>query len=129
GHPDDPIIWRGPVKMGIIQQFLEDVEWGELDFLIVDCPPGTGDEPLSICQLLDHPDGAIIVTTPQGVAESDVRKSVNFCFKLNLPVLGVVENMSGFICPQCGSEIDIFPTGAGGRIAHDFEVPLLGSIP
>jgi Mrp family chromosome partitioning ATPase len=129
GHPDDPVIWRGPVKMGLIQQFLEDVEWGDLDYLVVDCPPGTGDEPLSICQLLDDPDGAVIVTTPQEVAEANVRKSVNFCFRLDLPVLGIVENMSGFVCPDCGKEIDMFPTGAGERLARDFGIPLLGRIP
>ena len=88
---DDAVIWRGPMKMGVIQQFLKDVEWGELDYLIIDSPPGTGDEPLSICQLIEDADGAVIVTTPQEVAVADVRKSVSFCRKLQLPVLGVVE--------------------------------------
>lgn len=128
-NPDEAFIWRGPMKMGVIKQFLADVEWGELDYLIVDCPPGTGDEPLSICQLVDDPDGAIIVTTPQRVAAVDVRKSVSFCKKLNLPVLGILENMSGFACPKCNEITHIFNEGGGQRIAKDFEVPFLGSLP
>lgn len=126
---DDAVIWRGPMKMGVIKQFLKDVEWGELDYLIVDSPPGTGDEPLSICQLIADADGAIIVTTPQDIALLDVRKSINFCRKLNLSVLGVVENMSGLTCPHCRQKIDVFKSGGGKRMARDMKVPFLGSIP
>lgn len=128
-NEDDAFIWRGPMKMGVIKQFLGDVEWGELDYLIIDCPPGTGDEPLSICQLIEDPDGAIIVTTPQQVAAVDVRKSITFCGKLSMPVLGVVENMSGFACPKCGEVVDIFQSGGGEKIAADFSVPFLGKLP
>lgn len=126
---DDPVIWRGPLKMNAIRQFLKDVEWGDLDFLIVDCPPGTGDEPLSVAQLLGDPDGAVIVTTPQELAISDVRKCVSFCRKLQLQVLGVVENMSGFVCPHCGKTSDIFKSGGGETMAADMGVPFLGRIP
>jgi len=126
---DDALIWRGPMKMGVIKQFLKDVDWGELDYLIIDSPPGTGDEPLSVCQLVKNPDGAVIVTTPQDVATVDVRKSINFCKQLKLPVLGVVENMSGFVCPKCGEITDIFKTGGGERMATDMGVPFLGRIP
>ena len=101
-NQDHAVIWRGPMKMGVIKQFLKDVAWGDLDFLVVDSPPGTGDEPLSVCQLLGTVDGAVIVTTPQKVAAIDVRKSITFCRQLNVPVMGVVENMSGFACPKCG---------------------------
>ncbi|VGO22379.1 Mrp/NBP35 family ATP-binding protein [Pontiella sulfatireligans] len=128
-NEDDAFIWRGPMKMGVIKQFLGDVEWGELDYLIVDCPPGTGDEPLSICQLIENPDGAVIVTTPQQVAAVDVRKSLTFCQKLELPILGIVENMSGFACPKCGEVVDIFQSGGGEKIASDFSVPFLGKLP
>jgi Mrp family chromosome partitioning ATPase/predicted Fe-Mo cluster-binding NifX family protein len=127
--PDDAVIWRGPMKMGVIRQFLEDVDWGDLDYLIIDSPPGTGDEPLSVCQLIDSLDGAIIVTTPQKVAAVDVRKSVTFCRQLNLPVLGIVENMNGFVCPKCKELTYILPTGSGQKIADDMSVPFLGSIP
>ena len=126
---DDAVIWRGPMKMGVIKQFLKDVDWGELDFLVIDSPPGTGDEPLSVCQLVKNADGAVIVTTPQVVATNDVRKSINFCRHLNLPVLGVVENMSGFVCPKCGELTAIFKTGGGERMATDMHVPFLGRIP
>ena len=126
---DEAFIWRGPMKMGVIKQFLGDVEWGELDCLIIDCPPGTGDEPLSICQLIENPDGAIIVTTPQQVAAVDVRKSLTFCQKLDLPILGIVENMSGFACPKCGEVVEIFQSGGGEKIAADFGVPFLGKLP
>ncbi len=112
-NPDDAVIWRGPMKMGVLKQFLRDVAWGDLDYLIVDSPPGTGDEPLSICQLLGAVDGAIIVTTPQRLAEVDVRKSISFCRSLGVPVLGVVENMSGFVCPRCGEVTNVFLSGAG----------------
>ncbi len=126
---DDAVIWRGPMKHGVIKQFLGDVEWGELDYLIVDSPPGTGDEPLSIAQLIPGADGAVIVTTPQDVALLDVRKCINFCKQLSLPVIGVVENMSGFICPHCGERTDIFKSGGGEKMAEEFGVPFLGRVP
>ncbi len=126
---DDAVIWRGPMKTNVIKQFLKDVEWGELDYLVIDSPPGTGDEPLSVCQFVENPDGAIIVTTPQEIALADVRKSINFCHQLKLPVLGVVENMSGFVCPKCGELTDIFMSGGGRRMAGEMKVPFLGCIP
>jgi len=125
----DAVIWRGPMKYQMIKQFLKDVDWGSLDFLVVDSPPGTGDEPLSIVQLLENADGAIIVTTPQEVAISDVRKCITFCGQLNLPVLGVLENMSGFVCPKCGENTDIFKSGGGQKMAEQMNVPFLGRIP
>jgi ATP-binding protein involved in chromosome partitioning len=128
-NPDEAVIWRGPLKMGVIKQFLKDVLWGDLDYLIIDSPPGTGDEPLSVCQLIGTLDGAVIVTTPQRVAAVDVRKSITFCRQLHVPVLGVVENMSGFACPKCGEVTRILLSGAGMRIAGDMGVPFLGSIP
>ncbi len=128
-NPDDAVIWRGPLKMGVIKQFLKDVDWGDLDYLVIDSPPGTGDEPLSVCQLIGRLDGAVVVTTPQKVAAVDVRKSITFCRKLNVPVLGVVENMSGFACPKCGTVTQVFRSGAGQKIARDMLVPFLGSIP
>ena len=129
-HSDeDAVIWRGPMKMGVIKQFLKDVEWGELDYLIIDSPPGTGDEPLSVCQLVADADGAIIVTTPQEVALVDVKKAVTFCRTLNLPVLGIAENMSGFVCPKCGELTDIFKSGGGDKLASEMGVPFLGRIP
>ncbi|GAB6095029.1 Mrp/NBP35 family ATP-binding protein [Desulfatiferula olefinivorans] len=128
-NQDEAVIWRGPRKMGVIRQFLRDVSWGDLDYLIVDSPPGTGDEPLSICQILDTLDGAVIVTTPQKVASVDVRKSVTFCNTLNVPVLGVVENMSGFVCPACGTVTHILPSGGGRALAESMHVPFLGAIP
>ena len=126
---DDAVIWRGPMKYQMIKQFLRDVQWGELDYLIIDSPPGTGDEPLSIIQLLGNADGAIIVTTPQQVALSDVRKSISFCRNLNLPVLGVIENMSGFVCPKCGERTDIFKSGGGQEMALQMGVTFLERIP
>jgi Mrp family chromosome partitioning ATPase len=123
------VIWRGPMKHNIIKQFVTDVSWGNLDFLIVDCPPGTGDEPLSIVQLLGNADGAIIVTTPQQLSVIDVKKCITFCKQLNLPVLGVIENMSGFVCPHCSQRVDIFKEGGGKQMAEDFKVPFLGGIP
>jgi predicted Fe-Mo cluster-binding NifX family protein len=126
---EDPVIWRGPMKMGVIRQFLQEVEWGDLDYLIVDAPPGTGDEPLSVCQLIGEADGAIVVTTPQEVALSAVRKCISFCRKLELRVLGVVENMSGFLCPHCGRRTDIFLADGGRRMAEEMRVPFLGRIP
>lgn len=126
---DDAVIWRGPMKMAILEHFLRDVAWGELDYLIIDSPPGTGDEPLSVCQLIGNLDGAVIVTTPQKVAAADVRKSITFCRELRVPVLGVVENMSGFVCPKCGEITSILCQGGGRRLAEDMDVPFLGSIP
>jgi Mrp family chromosome partitioning ATPase len=128
-NQDEAVIWRGPMKMGVIKQFLKDVVWGDLDYLIIDSPPGTGDEPLSVCQLIGVMDGAVIVTTPQKVATVDVRKSITFCRQLHVPVLGVVENMSGFVCPKCGEVTQILPSGGGKRITEDMGVPFLGSIP
>ncbi|CAD6494232.1 MAG: Iron-sulfur cluster carrier protein [Candidatus Argoarchaeum ethanivorans] len=126
---DTPVIWRGPLKMGVIRQFLSDVLWGDLDCLIADLPPGTGDEPLSVAQLVPEIDGAIIVTTPQDVALLDSRKSVTFAKKLGMPVIGIIENMSGFKCPKCGETIDLFKIGGGERAAMDMGVPFLGRIP
>jgi len=128
-NQDDAVIWRGPLKMGVIKQFLKDVDWGDLDYLIIDSPPGTGDEPLSVCQLVSPLNGVVIVTTPQKVAAVDVRKSITFCRQLKAPVIGVVENMSGFVCPKCGEITHILSSGAGKRIAQDMGVPFLGAIP
>ncbi|MDX9866347.1 MAG: Mrp/NBP35 family ATP-binding protein [Kiritimatiellia bacterium] len=126
---DDPVIWRGPMKMGVIRQFIEDVEWGDLDLLVIDVPPGTGDEPLSVCQLIPELEGAVIVTTPQKVAAADVRKSINFCKELGVKVLGVIENMSGFACPKCGEVTPILRANGGRVMAEEMGVPFLGSIP
>ncbi|NOZ21142.1 MAG: Mrp/NBP35 family ATP-binding protein [Planctomycetes bacterium] len=128
-HKDDAIIWRGPMKIGAIKQLLKDTEWSALDYLIVDCPPGTGDEPLSVAQLIENADGAIIVTTPQELALLDVRKSINFCRKLSLPILGVIENMSGFVCPKCGETINVFKAGGAEKMAKEVGVPFLGRVP
>jgi Mrp family chromosome partitioning ATPase len=127
-NPDHAVIWRGPMKYGVIKQFLKDADWGELDYLVIDSPPGTGDEPLSVCQLI-QPDGAVIVSTPQKVAAVDVRKSITFCRLLEVPVLGVVENMSGFACPHCGQITSILRSGGGREISDEMGVPFLGSIP
>lgn len=126
---NEAVIWRGPAKHGFIKQLLTSVKWGDLDYLIVDCPPGTGDEPLSVIQLLEGTTSAIIVTTPQDVALTDVRKSVTFCRQLKLSVIGVIENMSGFICPHCGEGVDIFKSGGGRLMADEMNVPFLGRIP
>ncbi len=126
---DTAVIWRGPMKYGVIKQFLTDVEWGDLDYLVVDSPPGTGDEPLSVAQLIEKADGAVIVTTPQEVAVQDVRRCIDFCRQVDLPVLGVVENMSGFTCPKCGEHITIFGADGGRRMAEEMGVPYLGAIP
>ena len=128
-NKDDPIIWRGPMKMGAIKQLLGDFNWGTLDYLIIDLPPGTGDEPLSIAQLIPKMTGAIIVTTPQNVALVSVRKSIMFVKKINIPLIGIIENMSGFSCPHCGKEINIFKSGGGKKAALDLDVPFLGTIP
>jgi ATP-binding protein involved in chromosome partitioning len=126
--PDLPVIWRGPLKMKIIQQFLGDVNWGDLDWLIIDSPPGTGDEPLSIAQLIPAT-GAVIVTTPQEVSLLDSRKAITFARKLNLRVVGVIENMSGLACPHCGKRIELFKKGGGEKIAKEMGVPFLGKVP
>ena len=126
---NNALIWRGPMKHNVIKQFVTDVSWGNLDYLVVDCPPGTGDEPLSIVQLLKMADGALIVTTPQQLAVLDVKKCITFCRQLNLAVLGVIENMSDFVCPHCNRRIDIFEGDGGQQMAKDFDVPFLGSIP
>jgi len=128
-NSDSAVIWRGPMKMGVIEQLLRDVNWGELDFLIIDSPPGTGDEPLSAVQLVGDMDGAIMVTTPQAVSAADVRKSLDFCRQVNLKVLGIVENMSGFVCPACGTETVIFKGNSGETMADAAGVPFLGKIP
>jgi len=128
-NPDDAVIWRGPVKGTVIKQFLTEVAWGDLDYLIIDAPPGTGDEPLSVCQLIEPIDGAVVVTTPQRVAAMDVRKSITFCGQVGMKVLGVVENMSGFVCPKCGEVTNILRSGGGRTMAEDMGVPFLGSIP
>jgi ATP-binding protein involved in chromosome partitioning len=115
--------------MRLISQFLKDVDWGELDYLIIDAPPGTGDEPLSVCQLIEDADGALIVTTPQDVSIIDIVKSITFCHQVSMPIIGVVENMSGFVCPHCGKTTNIFKSGGGKKVAQEAEVPFLGSIP
>jgi len=124
-----PVIWRGPMKMAAIRQFLEDVNWGALDYLIVDLPPGTGDEALTIVQLAPNVRGAVIVTTPQDVAVIDAMKAVKFIEKLGLPVIGIIENMSGMVCPHCGGTIDLFGSGGGRKAADDLHVPWLGAVP
>jgi len=131
GNKNDSVIWRGPKKNAMIEQFLQDVCWGELDYLIVDTPPGTSDEHISITEYLRqfNPDGAVVVTTPQGVALADVRKELNFCKKVKLPVLGIVENMSGFICPHCAECTNIFSTGGGEAMAIEFGIFFLGRVP
>lgn len=125
---DTPVIWRGPIKHKFIQEALQNVDWGELDYLVIDLPPGTGDEVISIVQLA-KPDGSVIVTTPQSVALEDVRKAVNFSIHVEVPVIGVIENMSGMICPHCGKKIDIFGSGGGKKLAEEMSVPFVGSIP
>ncbi len=125
---DEAIIWRGPLKIQAIRQFVADMDWGELDYLIVDAPPGTGDEPLSVAQTIPGVQ-AVVVTTPQSVALADVRKSINFCKTLEMPIAGVIENMSGFICPHCEETVDIFSSGGGEQTARDFDLPFLGRVP
>ncbi|BBO79580.1 Mrp/NBP35 family ATP-binding protein [Desulfosarcina ovata] len=125
---DDAIIWRGPVKYSAIQQFIGDVDWGALDFLLIDAPPGTGDEPLTVAQTI--PDAkAIIVTTPQEVSLADVRKSINFCKVVKMEIFGLIENMSGFACPHCQAVIDLFGSGGGEKTAVAAGIPFLGKIP
>jgi ATP-binding protein involved in chromosome partitioning len=124
-----PVIWRGPLKMRALQQFLSDVAWGDLDYLFIDLPPGTGDEPLSIMHLIPDMDGVVIVTMPSEISEAVVKKSVTFAKQIGVPVIGIVENLSGYVCPECGKKIDIFKSGGGKRISRDLSVPYLGDIP
>jgi Mrp family chromosome partitioning ATPase len=126
---DIPVIWRGPLKMKLISQFLRDVNWGKIDYMIIDSPPGTGDEPLSLTQLMPGLNGGIVVTTPQNIATLDARKSIKFAQQLKIPYIGVIENMSEFICPYCGRRVDIFKTGGGQKIALEMDVEFLGRIP
>ncbi len=126
---DDPVIWRGPMKMNVIKQFLQDIEWPILDYLIVDSPPGTGDEPLSVIQIIKNVDGSIIVSTAQEVAFLDARKTIKFSRKLSVPVLGIIENMSGFLCPHCGKKIELFHGRGADKAAADFGIDILGKIP
>jgi len=128
-NPEAPVIWRGPLKMTAIRQFLSDIVWGDLDILLIDLPPGTGDEPLSVIQLLPEMDGVIIVTIPSEVSQDVVKKAVTFAKRLNVPIIGIIENMSGFICPKCGAEINIFKVGGGKKIADELGVPFLGRVP
>lgn len=126
---DSPVVWRGPMKMSALKQFVSDVNWGDLDFLLVDLPPGTSDEPISIAQLISGLDGTIIVTTPQEVALLDSRKAVNMFLMMDVKMLGIIENMSGLICPYCGGRIEVFKAGGGERAAEELNVPFLGAIP
>jgi ATP-binding protein involved in chromosome partitioning len=129
--PNDeaPVIWRGPLKMRAIQQFLSDIAWGELDYLFIDLPPGTGDESLSVLQLIPDMDGVVIVTIPSEVSQAVVRKAVTFAKQMGVPIIGIIENMSGYVCPDCGAKVNIFRAGGGKKIAEDLSVPYLGSIP
>jgi Mrp family chromosome partitioning ATPase len=125
---DDAVIWRGPMKYSAIRQFISDVDWGDLDFLLIDSPPGTGDEPLTVAQTI--PDAqAVIVTTPQEVSLADVRKSISFCHTLKMQIFGLVENMSGYVCPHCGEQVDIFGAGGGEKTAREAHIDFLGRIP
>jgi Mrp family chromosome partitioning ATPase len=128
---DEAVVWRGPKKTGMIQKFLTDVVWGELDYLVIDTPPGTSDEHMTVVECLRtvHLDGAVLVTTPQGVALADVRREATFCVKMKVPILGVVENMSGFVCPHCAECTNLFATGGGERLAAEIQCPFLGRIP
>ncbi|MGM0492463.1 MAG: Mrp/NBP35 family ATP-binding protein [Armatimonadota bacterium] len=126
---DQPTIWRGPLRGGVLRQFLGDVEWGSRDVLVIDLPPGTGDEPLTLAQSIPDADGAIIVTTPQEASLADCRKAINFAHKVSLRVLGVIENMSGFVCPNCGEATNVFSTGGGEKMARQMNVPFLGRVP
>ena len=128
-NPDDPIIWREPIKITVIKQFMQDIQWPQLDYLIVDSPPGTGDEPLSVVQTLKKVDGSLIVSTPQDIALLDARKTIKFSQKMNVPVLGIIENMSTFVCPHCGEKTDIFAGLGIEKAASDFNIEVLGNIP
>eukprot|EP00041_Stephanoeca_diplocostata_P036529 m.1338096 g.1338096 ORF g.1338096 m.1338096 type:complete len:282 (+) comp24884_c0_seq1:247-1092(+) len=131
GGEDEPVVWRGPKKSAMIQQFVGEVYWSELDFLLVDTPPGTSDEHIAVVEALRSykPDGAVLVTTPQGVALNDVRREASFCKKARIPILGIVENMSGFVCPHCSEPSNVFSTGGGEKLAAEISVPFLGRIP
>jgi Mrp family chromosome partitioning ATPase len=126
---DAAVVWRGPRKYGVIRHFLQQVEWGKLDYLVIDSPPGTGDEPLAVAEMARPRVSAVLVTTPQDLAIADVRRSVRFCREVHLPVTGILENMSGLACPRCGHQIDLFKSGGGERLARDLGVPFLGRIP
>jgi len=128
-EPEQPVIWRGAVKIGMIRRFLEEVSWGDLDVLVVDCPPGTGDEPLTVLQFLGPEAFALIVTTPQALAVDDVRRSVGFCREMGVPVLGIVENQSGHACSNCGHVQPVFTPGGGKKLAAEAGVPFLGEVP
>ena len=128
GEKDMAVIWRGPMKISAIRQFVSDIEWGDLDFLVVDSPPGTGDEPLTVAQTIPDAE-ALIVTTPQELSLADVRKSINFCRQVEMKILGVVENMSGQLCPHCGQQVALFGQGGGKNMAREMNVPFLGQIP
>lgn len=125
----DSVVWRGPLKHSMINQFIGGVNWGELDYLFIDAPPGTGDEPLSVVQTIGDINGAVVVTTPQGVSIFDVKKSITFCQKIMLPVFGIIENMAGFVCPACKTVTPIFGQGGGAEVAKEYGVPFLGGIP
>ncbi|MBS7247198.1 MAG: Mrp/NBP35 family ATP-binding protein [Candidatus Freyarchaeota archaeon] len=126
---DSPVIWRGPLKMSAIRQFLSDVEWGELDYLLVDLPPGTGDEPLSVMQLIPGIDGVVIVTAPSDLSQYVVKKAVSMANRVGVRVIGILENMSGFVCPNCGARFNLLGSGGGEKISVDMGVPFLGRIP
>jgi len=128
GDRDTAVIWRGPMKISAIRQFISDIEWGDLDYLLVDSPPETGDEPLTVAQTIPDAE-ALIVTTAQEISLADVRKSIDFCGQVGMPILGVVENMSGFACPHCGEKISIFGEGGGEKMALEMDVPIVGRIP
>ena len=126
---DSPVIWRGPLKMGAIRQFLSEIVWGSLEYLLIDLPPGTGDESLSVLQRLPEMDGVIIVTIPSEVSQDVVKKAVTFARKMGTPIIGIVDNMTSMVCPHCGEPIDVFGVGGGEKIAREMDVPLLGAIP
>lgn len=128
-NPEEPIIWRGSLKNTVIRQFLSDVEWGALDYLLIDSPPGTGDEQLTVCQSIMSLTGTIIVTTPQAVAVLDARRSVSFSRKVGAAIIGVIENMSGLICPHCKEELPVFGVGGGKKLCDEMHVPFLGRVP
>jgi Mrp family chromosome partitioning ATPase len=126
---DTPVVWRGPRKHQIIRQFLQQVEWGTLDFLVIDAPPGTGDEPLAVAELVRPRVSAVLVTTPQDLSVADVKRSVKFCEEVHLPILGIVENMSGLVCPACGQRIELFKSGGGEMLANSYGLRFLGRVP
>ena len=127
--PDQAVVWRGPAKMGVLKQLLEDTQWGELDDLILDFPPGTGDEILSACQLIPGEKSAVVVTTPQEVSLADCRKCLDFCQKVEVKVAGIVENMSCFVCPDCGKSHALFSADGGKKMAKNYQLPLLAQLP